>query len=254
MTAAMSADRFESDPDSPYSETAVAADAVVALLGAGIIPRTPAALDACAKVLGITKEDVKAAHDRKIANGNRDRTLNRLPYTYRGQDPENWAATPDQPGTVIGLPARPPIEAAPAPPEPSPAPPAPADTKPRRKPPVRPERTERTVAGETWLRCTCPTDCGPTGDSWWPQTAFVARTDRPGKFTSQSRNCRALYQRARHLKVGVAADLNRLGIKFVLTGTDQAIGLACSICDQPLRVGDEVHGLTDLWHAECEPQ
>lgn len=236
------------------TEAAVAADTVIALIDAGWILPTVSPTEIGAR-LGLEAGELVDSLSRFRARQRVPRTLSRLPFRYTVDDNDD-AGVPESPDPEPGAAAAaagakgqrrsvmPPAPVGKLRPAPGPK---------RRGKGGTPEREHRVdeATGLVWMRCSCQAGCGPTGDSWWPQTSFLPRADRPGRFTSQSAACRQRYQAARHLKVAVADDLAKLGIAFTVQPDDLTVGLICAGCGRPLAPGDKVAGTAVLRHPDC---
>ena len=84
-----------------------------------------------------------------------------------------------------------------------------------------------------------------------PVAEFNVRNRKTGGRVAMCRPCAKDYQRERRLSVKKIALMNAVGLTFVIGEADEVDGLACTDCGCPIRVGEEVSGITALRHTSC---
>lgn len=213
------------------TEREVAADAVVALIVAEMLPRETATLHDAAAAVGITVEDVRDAigrHGRFGAQSPKDRPV------FSSAPSADPAPPP---------PARP---DPPTPTPPAPSRPAPADSGSSGGYRPRPTPAPPAEAGpEAWRTIACR-GCGQL----FPATEFVWRL---GRMVGNCRGCRA----RQAIRRGVVADrLRRRGewleaIGFEWTAGPEVDGIICRFCPEPIRIGDTIRSEGSPWHLRC---
>jgi hypothetical protein len=85
---------------------------------------------------------------------------------------------------------------------------------------------------------------------WLPVDQFDVKDKRTGRLWSVDRVCKAEYQRERYLHVTKAKALNAARLTFCWSDAD-VVELVCTVCRQPVVVGDMVVGETDVKHTRC---
>lgn len=221
---------------SSRSVRAVASDVVVTLMAHKIVANDRTTITKICAALGLDRTHLEDAAERsRLGVG-----WGMIPQTAAVQYAGVRVESPTSPPSATP----PPVE--PEPPAPNPEPPAPnPQLRPSNKPPTTPPRPERTRNGARELRCTGP--CG----RWLTEDKFLARTDRPGRFTSRCLECRKVYQRERRVSTATFDALNKVGLKFQLDEHSNLVGLLCTKCDQPFVPGDTAEGTTGLSHTVC---
>lgn len=86
---------------------------------------------------------------------------------------------------------------------------------------------------------------------WLPLDRFGVKVKSTNGRWYLCRECRVAYQRDRYLGVEKVAAMNAARITFTVAEGSGAIGLGCTVCGQPIAVGDVVSGTAHLTHTAC---
>lgn len=202
----------ELQPVAARSEITVAADAVWSLFVAGVLPKQPETVKRAAAAAGLVINDL------------RDADLRRAQRRYVPPRP----ATPPNPNKGKTDEARARWQAG----------------QRRGSAVASAKRSRQPRPGQTTMRC------GKCGNDLH-LLHFEERADRPGRRRTTCIECRREASRDRYLSVDKQKAMNAARLTFIVSDSDETLGLACIDCGELVRSGEEVTGVAQLAHVDC---
>lgn len=88
---------------------------------------------------------------------------------------------------------------------------------------------------------------------WHPEGCFIRKDRNANKRSTYCDDCRKRYQRERRVSTKALDALAQAGVRLVLDGDSNVVGIACKECGEAFVAGDTVLGEATLFHERCAP-